>query len=109
MRETVQLSETESVSAPIVNAVGTVTETHPHDLPPLYQSVDVDSVKSLVTPSRNQFDADVTICLEMVGCTVTVSNDGTVTVTNEGRDVVDMQLSHTSTGYSQSGSGVASE
>lgn len=62
----------------IVEALAEATDQRPVDVPPLYESVDLDALAALVIHR----DEDVHVEFEHVGYTVTVA-DGTVTVESQ--------------------------
>lgn len=79
--ETQQLSPTGDVSTAVVVAVADVTDTHPTDLPPLYDVVDPDALDAIFRPSGDgQPGPGVHVTFTMAGCTVSI-RDGAITVT----------------------------
>lgn len=66
------------IDSQIVDALEEATGRRPVDVPPLYNSVDLESLASIVMDDS----ADVEVEFEHVGCTVQVA-DGTITVTPE--------------------------
>lgn len=83
-----QLGEGESVTRQIsdgrvdfqiVDALAEATGERPMDIPPLYESADLDALTEIVTDGDN----DIRVEFEHVGCTVRIA-DGTITVTRKG-------------------------
>lgn len=93
MRETATFTDSDTLSSTIVDAVSDVTGSDPLELPVLYEVVETDALRELVSPPTHGFDGEVTISFEMAGCKVTVSNAGTVTVTDSPRTYVDTPVS----------------
>lgn len=98
MRETAHFSDSVPVSTTIVNAVAEVTGTQPRELPTLYQVVDAEALSDLVAPSYGPVESEVTVEFEMAGCTVVVSSEGSVTVTDGVEPVADAQRSRNRSG-----------
>lgn len=88
MRESTQIpvvSDPESVSVAIVEAVAAVTETPSTDLPPLYEWVNPDALEQLFDPAPRQTSG--VVAFEVADCTVTVTSDGTVSATDDVDEV----------------------
>ena len=75
--------ETESVTATVVEAVATATNTPVTELDPLYNVINPDALNLLYTPTNdgNQRQNNGQITFPYNDCEVTVHADGEVTVT----------------------------
>jgi hypothetical protein len=72
--------DADDVCIAVVEAVSEATETDPNELPPLYESVDPDSLSSLFEQPNVPRRRTGKVLFEMAGCTVTVSSDGEISV-----------------------------
>ena len=79
MSHPIQLSDVESVSVTVVEAVADAAGIDPEQVPVLQNVVDVDALSKLVAPPNRAPTSDVTVHFELAGCTVEASSNGTVT------------------------------
>ena len=68
----------ESPSAKVIQAVAARTGTNPKSLPPLYETIDPDSLDSLLDSAEG---GDVEVEFEYAGCHVVVDDTEQVSVT----------------------------
>lgn len=69
----------ESISVRVAVLVGAVTGTDPTDLPPLYDSVDLEAVERVLLAADGTPSADVSVRFTHAGCEVTVFGSGDIT------------------------------
>jgi hypothetical protein len=71
---TYELDETESPSAAVVRAVASFTDSHEHDLEPLYEAVDPDALDALFEGGPDGETADGrSVRFRFAGCRVRVT------------------------------------
>ncbi|MFC7138137.1 HalOD1 output domain-containing protein [Halobaculum litoreum] len=70
----------------IVSAVAERTRTPEDELPPLYESIDVDAIQALLAHAADRPGAAPSVTFPYAGCTVTVDPDGTVRVEVPGEN-----------------------
>lgn len=71
---------TDALTTAVTDAVSARTDTPVAELPPLYESVDMDAVGSVVEHTDGRPRADTTVRFAYHGCFVTVDGDGTVDI-----------------------------
>ncbi|SFP27790.1 MULTISPECIES: HalOD1 output domain-containing protein [Halolamina] len=69
----------ESVVDRVVKSVATTTETDPLELPPLYDAIDPDALAGVVDGMNRGH-----VVFAYAGCTVTVTDEGSITVDPDG-------------------------
>jgi hypothetical protein len=68
------------LSTTVISAVADATGVQPLDLPPLYETIDPDTLDSLFRQTTESGGVPDHIAFTHAGCTVTVHDDGTVIV-----------------------------
>lgn len=68
----------EDVVEVVVNAVATIRNVEPHELAPLQEAIDVDSLDRLVDPDETEQPADLEVAFLYQGLDITVTGDGDV-------------------------------
>lgn len=69
-----------SLSTTVITAIADVADEQPLDLPPLYDTIDPDTLDSLFSPNEGGGDVPDHIGFTHAGCTVAVHSDGKVIV-----------------------------
>ena len=77
----------DTLATTVVTAVADRTDTPATELPTLYDSVDMDAIRSLLEHAADRPDTDVRVAFEYAGCRVVVDADGVAVA--DGASVAD--------------------